>query len=375
MSPPEISVVIVNYNGRHWLEGCLTAVLADPSTTLGAGPSTELRARAGDEVEVVLVDNASTDGSAAFVRERFPQVRLVTLETNRGFAGGNNAGLRVARGQLIALLNNDTVPQPGWLWALKRALDDHPEAGLATARIVFMDEPGIVDSAGDGYTRSGGAFKHAHGRPSSDAQESREVFGACGAACMIRRAVLEELDGFDEDFFAAFEDVDVSYRAQLRDHRCLYVADAIVHHAGSASLGRLSPQAIFYSQRNLEWVYFKNTPAPLLIRSLPGHVLYDVAAAGYFLLVGSLGVFLRAKWAALRGAPAIWRKRRTVQRHRTTNVRRLWALMEPRWLALKIREERFDLASRNQARAAARPPQIVAAGKPKGLPYDDPGPE
>lgn len=236
------------------------------------------------------------------------------------------------------------MPQPGWLAALRRALDDHPEAGLATARIGFMDPPGIVDSAGDGYMRSGGAFKHAHGKPATEALESKEVFGACGAACMMRRAMLDEIGGFDEDFFAAFEDVDLSYRAQLRDYRCLYVADAIVHHAGSASLGRLSRQAIFYSQRNLEWVYFKNTPTPLLLRSLPAHVLYNLAAAGYFLLVGYFGVFLRSKLAAVKGMPAILVKRRSVQRQRTTSVRRLWELMERRWLALKYREERFDLS-------------------------------
>src|SRR4029450_755260 len=136
-------------------------------------------------------------------------------------------------------------------------------------------DPSVIDSAGDGMTRAGGAFKRFHGLSSGTAATSCEVFGACGAAFAIMKAVFDELGAFDEDFFASHEDVDLSYRARLRGYRCRYVANAVVRHRGSATLGTVSPFAVFQGQRNLEWMYLKNTPGSLLVRTLAGHAVYD----------------------------------------------------------------------------------------------------
>jgi GT2 family glycosyltransferase len=168
------------------------------------------------------------------------------------------------------------------------------------------------------------------------------VFGVSGAACLVPRDVYEELGGLDADFFASHEDVDFSYRAQLRGYRVVYVPDAIVRHAGSATMGHMSARQVFYGQRNLEWVYLKNTPASLLLRTLPAHALYVCASAVHFASVGRLAPFLLAKWAALRGAPAMWRKRRAVQRTRRSDPARMARLMERHWMALKWREKAFD---------------------------------
>jgi GT2 family glycosyltransferase len=325
----DTSVIIVNYNGAGWLDGCLSA----------------LAGQTHQDHEVVLVDNGSGDDSVARVRLAFPSVRVVELAVNQGFAAGNNEGARVARGRYLALLNNDTVADPGWLAALRAALDSYTDAGLATSRIVFMHDRAIIDSAGDGITRWGGAFKRGHGRPASSETLARPVFGACGAACLIRRCVFEDLGGFDEDFFMVHEDVDLSYRAQLRGYGCVYVPDAVVAHAGSATLGRLSKSAVYHGQRNLEWSYLKNTPWPLLLRSLPGHFVYGAAAAAYFSANGLLGPFAAAKWAALAGLPAVLRKRRAIQRRRVISCGQLWSMMERRWIALKLREKRFDVTS------------------------------
>src|SRR6185436_15256691 len=154
-----------------------------------------------------------------------------------------------------------------------------------------------------------------HGGPASVATVTEEVFGDCGAACLMSKRVFDELGGFDEDFFASHEDVDLSYRARLLGYRCLYVADAVVRHHGSATIGRVSDFAIFHGQRNLEWLYLKNTPASLLT-TLPGHVVYVAAAAVHFTRAGALGAFVRAKVAALAGLPKALRKRRQVQRTR-----------------------------------------------------------
>ena len=326
MTTPDVSVIVLNFNGRRHLDTCLAAV-----------------ERQDIECELVLVDNASDDDSVAFVRQRFPAVRLVELDRNLGFAGGNNAGARAASDPYLAFLNNDTRPDPTWLSALRRAIDGTSGVGFVTSRIVYMHDPSVVDSAGDCLTRSGGAFKRGHGEPSERLAEPREVFAACGAACLFRREVFDAAGGFDQDFFLSHEDVDLSYRARLLGYRCWYVPDAVVRHAGSATLGRMSPEAVFYGQRNLEWLYLQNTPWPLLLRTLPGHLAYDVAAAVYFGSVGLGGAFLRGQWAALKGASPVRRKRRAIQRSRRVSSSTIWAQLESRWLAEKLREKRFDL--------------------------------
>ncbi len=143
-------------------------------------------------------------------------------------------------------------------WRRSGALDSQ-RAGLAASCIVYLSDPAVVDSAGDGMTRFGGAFKRAHGLPSSEAREAREVFGACGAACLIRRDLFDDIGGFDEAYFAVHEDVDLSYRCQLLGYHCIYCPEAVVHHAGSGTLGRVSARSVFWGQRNLEWTYVKNT--------------------------------------------------------------------------------------------------------------------
>lgn len=332
-TPLEVSIIVLNFNGRDWLERCLPAALAEVA----------------HDCELVVVDNGSSDGSAEFVAQTFPAVRLAPLATNLGFAAGNNAGAEVARGRYLAFLNNDAAPQPGWLAKLRAALDSRPDAGLAASCIVYLDRPTIVDSAGDGLTRFGGAFKRSHGRPVSEALTPRDVFGACGAACLIRKELFDEVGGFDSAYFAVHEDVDLSYRCQLRGFSCVYVPDAVVHHAGSATLGRLSARSVFWGQRNLEWTYFKNTPWPLLALTFPGHVLYNMAAALHFARAGHFGTFVSAKWQAAKEMPRVLRQRRDIQHRRRTTSRRLWKLMDGRWLAIKLREKRFDLGLKTAA--------------------------
>jgi GT2 family glycosyltransferase len=324
----DISIIIVSWNGLQHLRDCLTAV---------AGQQ-------GVDAETILVDNASSDGTAEFVRAAFPWVRLVSLDRNRGFAGGNNAGAAAARGRYLAFLNNDTIVAPDWLLRLRAGIDEANRIALATSRIVYMHNPEIVDSAGDGMTRWGGAFKRQHGGPVGEVLESRDVFAACGAAFIIPKRVFDEIGGFDEDFFLSHEDVDLSYRAQLRGYRCRYVADSVVRHRGSSSLGRSSRLAIYQGQRNLEWLYVQNTPLPLLLRTLPGHMVYNLAAAAHFTRQGHFGTFVSAKLAAIAGLPRALRKRARIQQTSTVPARAIWQQLEPRWLALKRREKRFDAA-------------------------------
>ena len=325
---PEVSIVIVTWNGRQYLGACLRAA----------------EAQQGVSAEIIVVDNGSTDGSAEFVRATFPRVRVIKLTENHGFADGNNVGAHEARGKYVAFLNNDTVAEVNWLRSLRAGIELATGFALVTSRIVYMHNPDVIDSAGDGMLRWGGAFKRHHGEATNLAGATKEVFAVCGAAFLMPKAVFDELGGFDGQFFASHEDVDLSYRARLRGYRCRYVSDAIVRHHGSATLGTASARAVFQGQRNLEWMYLKNTPASLLVRTLPGHVVYMVAAAAHFARKGLLITFVRAKVAAVAGLPAVLRKRLVVQRTRTIGASGIEPHLERRWLAAKVREKRFDSA-------------------------------
>jgi len=317
---PVISVIVLNWNGRAHLEGCLSS----------------LWAQTYQDFEIIMVDNGSQDGSVSFVRKRFPEVRVVAIKENLGFAGGNNAGMAVARGELIALLNNDTVADPGWLAALRRATQEQAEYGMWASKVVLFDQPEILDSASDGLTVAGVPFKRGYLQPAILYNEPQEVFGPSGAAALYRRCVLEEVGGLDEDFFLIHEDVDLALRARLRGYRCWYVPEAVVRHKVHASLGYMSREYVFYGQRNLEYLFLKNLPFSLLLRCLPAHLLFDLFAFGHFVLRGHGLTFLRAKGAALRALPAVLRKRRAVQKQRRVSASSLLPLMERRWVGIKV---------------------------------------
>jgi GT2 family glycosyltransferase len=325
-----VSVVIVTWNGWSMLERCLASVRAlDPPP-----------------LEVVVVDNGSSDGTVEHVRRTHPEARVVPLEHNLGFAGGNNAGARHASAKYLAFLNNDAEVARDWLAALTAPAELDETIGLVTSRIVFMDRPDTIDSAGDGYLRCGGAFKREHGGSSAPTDRPVEVFGACGAGFLIRRDLFEALGGFDEDFFMVYEDVDLSYRVRLRGLRCVYAPDATVLHAGSSSIGHVSARQVFYGQRNLEWTWIKNTPSRLLWRSWLSHAMYDVVGAAGYARQGHLGPWLRGKIAAVAGLPRMLRKRAELQRATRVDPERLWTLMDADWISVKRREKAFDFRPR-----------------------------
>ena len=328
-----ISVIVPHRNGRSLLERCLLTIE---------------RQNVSVPFEVIVVGDGSTDDSLAFVQERYPHIRTIASSENIGFAAACNLGARHTQGTFLAFLNNDARPHPAWLERLHRAFDGRATVGLVTSMILHLD--GTIDSAGDGYLRCGGAFKHRHGEEVRSVElASSDAFGACGAAFMIRRSLFEALGGFDEDFFMVYEDVDLSYRARLLGASCVVAGDAVVEHVGGASLANLSSAAVFLGQRNLEWTYFKNTPLALLVRTLPAHLLYTMAAGVGYLMVGHGRTYVRAKLAAVAGLTRVWTKRRALQRLRQVEPAVLASQMESGWVRRKLREKRFDWK-----RAAAR---------------------
>lgn len=223
------------------------------------------------DFRAVLVDNGSRDGTVEAVRSRFPGARIVALPRNRGFAGAVNAGLRTSPSELVALLNNDAAPEPEWLAELVRALDAHPGCDGAASLILRREPRGAIDSAGDGVSSLFLPYPIGSNEP-DDGRYSRErsVFAASGGAVLYRRALFDAVGLFDERFFAYFEDVDFSFRAQLAGRLFLFVPSArVVHLGGETSGGRFSSLAVRLSTRNLLFVLAKNLPSPLLVRALP----------------------------------------------------------------------------------------------------------
>ena len=214
---PSISIVIVNLNGRAWLADCLDALAAQDYPQ--------------DRVEIILVDNGSTDGSVPFVREAYPCVRVIEARRNLGFAGGNNLGAHVATGDYLALINNDAQAGPHWLHALVEPLEAHPDVACTGSRI--LDQEGqTIDFVGSEMNLYGRALQVDEGLPvvTGAHDEPRELLAPCGGAMMIRRDVFWEVGGFDEDYFAYFEDLDLGWRLWLYGYRVLFVPQAVVYH-------------------------------------------------------------------------------------------------------------------------------------------------
>jgi GT2 family glycosyltransferase len=319
---PTCSVIVVNWNGRHHLDTCLGA----------------LRRQSFSDFEVILVDNGSTDGSTDHVREHHDWVNVVALPENRGFCGGSNEGIRRARGKYLALLNNDTEADPDWLRELVSGLE-RQEVGFCASQILFYDARTKIDSAGDEFAINGVAHKRGHLEDSSGYSEPTEVFGACAAAAIYRRSMLDDIGILDEDFFLIFEDVDLSFRARSAGYRCVYVPTARVYHKTNASIGTYSHTYVYHGQRNLELVYLKNMPLPLLLKYLPVHLLYNLLALAFFAGHGRLWSFLQAKGSALRHLPSTLRKRRAIQSQRAISNRQLDELLTRWWLSRRWAEK------------------------------------
>jgi len=296
-----ISVVIPNYNGRNILPACLDAILR--------------QTRPPDEI--IVVDDASTDDSPALVRQKYPKVDLVSMPVNGGFCQAANAGLRKATGDWLALLNNDTEVHPNWLAELVATLETYPDISFCTSKILFHDRRNIVNSAGLFMRVDGVGRDIGYGRP--DGPEfaiTREVFGASGGAAIYSRAMLEDIGLFDEDLVAYGEDLDLSFRAQLRGYRCLYVPTAVVYHYGGATYKRNSATAVYYGSRNMLVVILKNMPMALLHRYWPRMLAAQLYQVIYFTFKGLGWAALRGKKDALKRLRMILAKRKEIMQAR-----------------------------------------------------------
>ena len=311
----DVAVVVPSWNGASLLPACLESLLSqhDPAPT------------------VIVVDNGSTDGSPELVERDFPGVVLLKQVHNLGFAGGVNVGIHHALAydaRYVALFNNDAVAQPGWLAALTTEADAHPEAGIVTSRLVSGDGS-TIDSTGDFYSWWGYPFPRGRGEPNDATRyaEAQEVFGASGGATLYRAEMLRQIGLFDEAYFAYYEDVDLSFRAQLAGWRVRYTPAAVAWHKQGSTSSRMAGFHRFHSVKNFFFLYVKNMPGPLAIRHLPRFLAGFAMLCAGTLRMGLPGALIKALGRIVTSTPRLVGDRRRVQALRTVPVKRIEELL------------------------------------------------
>jgi GT2 family glycosyltransferase len=311
---PLASVIIPSLNGAQLLPACLDSL---DSQSYGS-------------LEVIVADGASTDGTCALLAERYPKVRLVRLQRNRGFTGNVNAGLRAARGEVLLLLNNDAQAEPDWVSHCMQTLAQLPDVGAVASKVLYSDRR-TINSAGDVLGRDGVPRQRGNGESDGPRwDETAPVFGAMGGAAAYRRAMLADVGLLDELYFMYLEDVDLAFRAQLRGWSCVYEPRARVRHRGGASGGGVLES--FYNGRNLVRLLVKNMPTTLLPRVLPAFLGFQAqrarAATGAWRGAAARAT-LRGQLAGLMAMPHHLAARGPIQKSRRLSAERVWELLTP----------------------------------------------
>ena len=304
----QVSAVVVNYEGARIIEPCLRSLEA----TLE---------HAGVTSEIVVVDNASQDGSASASERALQSGRVLRLPANVGFGAAVNRGVEVTTGEWVLVLNNDIVLARDAVVALMAATASG-DVGSVAAQMRFHDAPSVINSAGIGVDQLGVAFDRHLGAPVSASESAlTDVFGACGGAALYRRKMLIELGGFDESFFMYLEDVDLAWRARMRGWRAVYQPAAVVFHHHSATSGHGSPSKYYFVGRNRMRLLAKNMATTQLLWSLPRIVAYDLGYSAF--VAGRAGTLAPVSGRA--AGLASWRRFRRVgaRSRRSTSLERV----------------------------------------------------
>ncbi len=312
----QISLLVINLNGERHLDRLLSA----------------LHEQTLREFELIFVDNASGDGSIPLVEQLCEgygiPYSVIANQRNMGFAPACNQGIAVAQADWVALLNNDAFPEPTWLEHLYTTATANPNTGMVAAKLLFAHAPDRINSAGIAIDWAGIAWDWRGGELDQPEETNPvEIFGACGGAALYSQAMLSEIGGFDEDFFAYLEDVDLAWRARLAGWRSILEPKARVYHIHSATLGNDSPFKNFLKGRNKVWLIIKNYPMPWLALLLPMILAYDLMSVMTSILLTHNFSSLQGRLAALRQLPLFLRKRRSIQQQwrQVDNWRRLMA--------------------------------------------------
>jgi len=312
VTEPLVSVVILTFNGMGYVKDCLSSVLDQTYPN----------------IEVIVVDNASEDGSPELVEEQFPSVRLIRNSSNLGFAAGNNVGIRLAHGDYIVLLNQDTRADSHWIEEVVKVAEQDKKIGMCASKLLYTDEPKTINNTGILLFKDLSTVGRGINEVDVDQYGyQEEVFGAYGAAAFYRGAMLKKVGLFDEDYFLIHEEDELAFRARFAGWRCIYVPTAVVYHARSAHTGLHSPLKLYYSERNRIWNVIKFLPFPLVIlsffptfRRYVAMTLFALRAkeakaeqARRYSLIRLGFTLVKAWFDAYRGLPKMIKKRHQIQ--------------------------------------------------------------
>ncbi len=302
-----VAVVILNWNGEALLERYLPSVL---EYSHGA--------------KIYLADNASTDGSVAYVRKYFPEIRVIQNEINGGFAKGYNDALKKVDADIYCLLNSDVEVTPDWLSPVLEVFEKHPEAAIVQPKILDLLRPDHFEYAGAaggfldqlGYPFCRGRIFQSLEKDLGQYNDITEIFWATGACMFIRKAVFDELDGFDEDYFAHQEEVDLCWRAQNKGYKVFYVGTSEVYHLGGSTLSNMNPKKTYLNFRNSLFSITKNLPRKKALLIILARLLLDGIAAMRFVFQGKWKhclAILRAHLSYYRQFRIMYKKRERME--------------------------------------------------------------
>ena len=316
MKNPLISIVVVNYNSGEMLSKVMSALAIQ--TCL--------------DFEVIVIDNHSTDKSWQVAEQTDFPCYLIRLDENIGFAAANNLAIaNHIKGEWIFLLNPDAYPEPECLEVINRHIARMPGIDCFACTLIDANDPARIDGIGDCYHVSGLHWRNGHGSHGAIIpKQPLQIFSACAAAAIYRTKTFQQLQGFDESYFAYSEDVDLGFRLRLAGGACVLLPDARVHHVGSAITGKSSNFSIYHGHRNLTWTFIKNMPMPLLFFLLPIHFAMILYIGFIFALTGRLKPYVHAKWDAFTQLGPRLVERKKIQRRRSCSCFDLLRMM--RWL-------------------------------------------
>lgn len=311
---PRFSIIIVSWNALHHLKTFLPSVAAS----------------AYDNFEIILADNASDDGSKAWVQEKYPQVKIVTYDHNYGYCGGNNRAVPYATGDVLLFLNNDVEVESNWLTPLAQRFSKDPEIAAAQPKMRAYNYPETFEYAGAaggfidkyGYPFCRGRIFDTIEKDNGQYDDDSKIFWASGAALAIRKEVFQQLGGFDEDFEFHMEEIDLCWRLWNRGYKIAYCPDSVVYHLGGGSLPMGSPRKVYYNYRNSLTMLWKNYATSSLLGRFPVRLLLDTIAAIRELLSGNFNIFkaiIKGHWHFWRSLGKTSKKRKQLQQNRTSN--------------------------------------------------------
>ncbi len=314
---PFVSIIVLNYNSKRYLRDCFESL----------GKLNYPRNR----YEVIMADNASSDDSVKYVAKEFPWVKVVRFDKNYGYAEGNNRAVRYAKGKYVVFLNPDTKVDKNWLVELVKVAEGDEKIAICGSKVLFMDYPERLQSAGLSVTPVGAGMDVGFGEiDEGQYNKLRYTLAVTGSSILVRRDIFEELGGFDPDFFAYQEDLDLGYRAWLRGYKVMYVPTSVVYHKfGGNWGGKSSPFRTYYCQINRLNVMIKNFELKYLIRGLVISFLYDMVRLVYFLVRRDLRNFkalMKANIDFVKLLPIMLKKRELIQKNRKISDDRLYKM-------------------------------------------------